>query len=464
MTTEHGLQGPRQRELLATAERVNALLRGDVLRDSIERVSRLRDRVELRYGLEQPLTDLLRPAVFPAALVDDALRRTAVVARVLRRIADNIGRQPDLAARIGFPQALRFLLDLDGATPSGRIAARADGFFGEEGRFEILEYNAMAPGGMYESDALRATFLESLLLDQLSPARVSGSCAHAAFDALVACCGRSPRIALILARRLSPQANALAVVHFFEALKSAGMSIETGVPGDLGCNDRGVTLRDEPVDMIVVQDPGVLSAILFTIGSEPERLVRHLREGTIRFLNGLAPGAILSTKSLLAVISEGSDEALLDGVPAEALAIARDSVPWTRRLVEGRVTTPTGDSEEIVEYALAHREELVVKPLGLRGGAGVLLGWTVTPDAWAEELGKRLPGGQHLLQRRVRPVELPWPRLRDGAVVVEPTASSVDIFVWRDDVATLGYSRTVVEGFANQARGAMASTIVGVTA
>ena len=453
---------PPKEGILDVARRANDALRGDVLRDAVERVQQLAARSDVSYR-GQPVTNLLRPALYPAPVVDEAIRRGSAVARVLRGIADNIGRTPDLAARVGHPEQLRFLIDLDGSTPSGRVAARLDGLLDERGEYRVLEYNALMPGGMYECDVLRASFLESRLLrESIAIARISRSCVDEVTDALFRSFGRPARLALVTSKPLPPREERVAVMYLFDALRDQGTIIEEGLPGDLLCTDDGVTMHGRPVDIILAGEEQVLPMILFRLGSDPARLTGHLRSGAVRFLNGLGPGTILGSKGLLAVISEASDEALLAGVGRDDLALARQAVPWTRRLVAERTTLPSG-SGDLIEHVLQNRQDLVLKPMYGRGGADVLLGWNTSDEVWQSEVSARLRAGRHVVQQRVASIELPWPALGSlGDVVVDDVACTTDLWVWMDEVATLGYARTLVAGLGNQARGSMATTIFGV--
>lgn len=76
-------------------------------------------------------------------------------------------------------------------------------------------------------------------------------------------------------------------------------------------------------------------------------------------------------------------------------------IPWTRILRSGR-TIYRGQSGDLRELALEHRERLVLKPTESYEGRGVLLGLEASPDEWAGELERRL-GGHHLVQEYVEP-------------------------------------------------------------
>lgn len=451
------------RAIVDCANLANEALRGAALRDAIDRVAALRDRADLSFN-GAPLTDLLRPALLPVAVLEDARARAEAVARVLRHVADAAAASPSARARMKFSSTLEFLFELDRAAPSARVAGRIDGFVDDGGTYRVLEYNALAPGGMYENDALRSTFLDSLLLKQELPVRLaSRSCLDEAHDVLWSMFGRAPRMAVITSQPVDLDADTDSnILRFFLTCRERGFPFVSGTPGELACTERGVLLRDELIDVIVVGDPAVPGPLLFTLGSNMDLFRRHLETGTVRFLNGLMGGRMLSYKALFAIISAGDDEELLGGVDAGALALAQDTIPWTRRLLPGTTTLPDGTRGPLETYVVDHREELVIKPNKGLGGHGVLLGWMVSPEAWERDVVARLPHGDDIVQRRVRPVEVAWPRLVGSDVETSVLATSLDLWVWRDEIATFGYARTLTGGLANQSRGSVATTVFGL--
>ncbi|WP_018349679.1 hypothetical protein [Longispora albida] len=77
-------------------------------------------------------------------------------------------------------------------------------------------------------------------------------------------------------------------------------------------------------------------------------------------------------------------------------------LPWTRICRPGEVSIGGGETAELLDYAVAAREDLVLKPALLHGGHGVVPGWETTPEDWASRV-KAGADGTWVLQRRVRP-------------------------------------------------------------
>jgi hypothetical protein len=77
-------------------------------------------------------------------------------------------------------------------------------------------------------------------------------------------------------------------------------------------------------------------------------------------------------------------------------------------MVRSGPVTVDGTSIDLEEYALANREELVLKPTALHGGDGVLLGWLTDDETWAAKVREAMDN-PWVLQRRIRPVPEVFP-------------------------------------------------------
>lgn len=116
---------------------------------------------------------------------------------------------------------------------------------------------------------------------------------------------------------------------------------------------------------------------------------------------------LYGSKSSLAMLSDERNRHLF--TTAERASVDA-IVPWSRPLRPGPVTLEDGRVVDLVDYALAQPEELVIKPTLRYGGLEVLPGWQagITPELWRERLTKAL-GGPYVLQRRIRPVSELFP-------------------------------------------------------
>jgi hypothetical protein len=113
-------------------------------------------------------------------------------------------------------------------------------------------------------------------------------------------------------------------------------------------------------------------------------------------------GDLFSSKVALAMLSDDRNRRLFG--PAELASIDR-ILPWTRLVRPGPVTLEDGSTAELMDYAVAHAADLVLKPAMLHGGEGIVTGWQpgLTEREWRDKLAAA-SGRPYVLQRRVRPV------------------------------------------------------------
>lgn len=169
--------------------------------------------------------------------------------------------------------------------------------------------------------------------------------------------------------------------------------------GQLEVREGRVWLAGRPVDIIV-------RTFLIRDVMTPEALrlaapvFEAARRGEVEVFTPLDTSAYAS-KAALSLLSEEDNRHLF---PDEVLASLDRILPWTRRVRRGEVTLEDGERVDLVEYALTHADDLVLKPTSLSGGKGVVLGWTddLTPEAWRAHVLGALDSS-HVLQRRVRP-------------------------------------------------------------
>jgi hypothetical protein len=168
--------------------------------------------------------------------------------------------------------------------------------------------------------------------------------------------------------------------------------------GQLRMHDGRVWLRGRPVD------------IIFRIF-----LIEHLLEPggpelMFPVLDAVARGEVAmftpmetdmyGSKAALAMLSDPANRHLF--TPAQRAAFDR-VLPWTRMMRPGPVALEDGSRVDLMEYALGHPGDLLVKPAFLHGGIGVVAGWDTTEQAWRDSLNQAM-GGPYVLQRRIRAI------------------------------------------------------------
>jgi len=123
---------------------------------------------------------------------------------------------------------------------------------------------------------------------------------------------------------------------------------------------------------------------------------------------------VFGSKAALAMLSDQANRDLF--TPAELASFDR-IVPWTRIVRPGKVTLEDGQRTDLLDYAVQHRRDLVLKPAGGCGGEGVVLGWDpgTSPALWQRQLASAVRD-TYVIQRRIKPVPELFPDDNGGLI------------------------------------------------
>jgi hypothetical protein len=203
-----------------------------------------------------------------------------------------------------------------------------------------------------------------------------------------------------------------------DLLGGYGLDMDACHLGHLSFHDDRVWLKDRPIDVIYrlwlisaflkPEGPGLIDPVL--------DLVERGRVKMFAPMNS----HIFASKGALALLSDEANRHLFS---AGELASLDRILPWTRMVRPGPVTAPDGSRCDLTGYAVANQAELVLKPVMLHAGRGVLTGWSTGPEQWREQLAAAMDG-PFVLQRRVHPVTEPFPA-DDG---MHPWVLSLSVF------------------------------------
>ncbi|WP_112242394.1 hypothetical protein [Kribbella monticola] len=200
-----------------------------------------------------------------------------------------------------------------------------------------------------------------------------------------------------------------------QLLKSAAELAKYGIDAtacsvdSLELRDDHLWLNDRRVDTIfrlfMLEDlhkPGALELL--------EPVLRAAELGHVSIFTSM-DAELYGSKGALALVSDEANRHLY----SEQELVSLDRIlPWTRMVRPGPVTVD-GERRDLMEYAEADQNRLVLKPTTLHGGQGVVLGWQTDAASWQKQLAAALDS-PYILQRRIDPTPELFPT-EDG---VEP--------------------------------------------
>jgi uncharacterized circularly permuted ATP-grasp superfamily protein len=158
-------------------------------------------------------------------------------------------------------------------------------------------------------------------------------------------------------------------------------------------------------------------------------LAQAYRDGKICMVNSFR-AKLLHKKSIFAMLT---DSTLQDRFTAEERAAIERHVPWTR-MVQKMQTTYQGAPIDLLEFARAKQERLLLKPNDEYGGKGIVIGWEVSRDEWAGALKEALDT-PFVVQERVTIAYENYPTMVDGQLQIGQRLVDSDPFLFGTDVA-----------------------------
>jgi hypothetical protein len=382
----------------------------------------------LTFG-DRPLCTVLRPRFLTPAQYGSLRSELLVLLEAFRKANDAALADPALLAQFGLEPweetMLRALPVPRTATPLSRI----DAFFttGERG-LKVTEYNAETPAGVAYSDALAELFLALPAARdfqrrwRMVPLPGRHSVLEALVEAHIGLVGRGEPVSIAIVdwNEVPTRSEFLLFQDYFRRL---GAPCVVADPGDLDYRDGRLYAAGTPVTVVYKR---VLLAELVARGGLEHPLVRAVRDGAVAMVDSFHCKP-LHKKASLAVLSDERNAGLFG---AKERAVIARLVPWTRR-VEERRTSFGRRKVDLVPFVLASRERLVLKPNDDYGGAGVVLGWTVSDGAW-EAATREALSRPYVVQERIELPSETYPttvngRLHFGSRIVDVAPYAYDM-------------------------------------
>jgi glutathionylspermidine synthase len=321
----------------------------------------------------------------------------------------------------------RFITSLPKLAPLARIC-RLDGIVDTNGRYRIVETNTEGPGGVIQ------TGLAARIWAQAENPLTRGLPLNVYKQPLVANPDCFLHELLSTHRELTGKyPSRAAVVNFRGRYKNEvewitrglnNLGVDTSIVDAASLRRKSTRLTDPagaPLDLVynkldvrdLINEPTVEEYLIATANQEAT------------CINPWVAQWILSDKAILAVLSD--DRFASNFTPAERELI-NAHVPWTRFVRESYTTDKEGQRVNLPTYAIAKREELVLKPSNATRGEGVKIGHLTERNEWEHSLHHAAGAEPYVLQEYI-----PAPRLNamhPGDGTIESMAFGLDAFVF----------------------------------
>jgi len=335
---------------------------------------------KLDYG-PRLLCNSLRPHFITEALVGYVEAVVGKLTRALHRIARTALEREELQDAVAMTPEEKELTALSSGYGDVASLSRMDAFLGPAG-VHLVEYNAECPTGVGYNQRLFRVF------DRLQPMRAfcerhSVRATDGVEDVLQTLLavyhewgGReTPLIAIVDWDHVITRGEFEIFSEYFAA---RGYPTRIVDPRELELVNGKLVAFGQPINLVYRR---LLMSEFLERRQECRAYEQAYRGGAVCFVNSFR-NKFLHKKLVFALLWDEHFQSLLD---AEEQALVRAHVPWTCRLLPGKLSRH-GRQYDTLEYATQHQAELVLKPNDDYGGKGLLLGSEVSASRWTSAL------------------------------------------------------------------------------
>ncbi|RZU52369.1 hypothetical protein EV385_4227 [Krasilnikovia cinnamomea] len=366
---------------------------------------------------------------------------------LLRSLPERVfgGSVTALAEAVGMTAQQRALTARSARTGALHPLGRAD-LYHDGTRFQLLEFNITSALGGFENADINRAMLAYPPLREFAGRHGLGfrDTLGGMVQTMLAECaavlpsGRAPVVAVVDTvdnfAIVGPRLRVLAG-------KLAGYGVE-GIACHLGeftyPNGRPA-VAGRPVDIVLRYF--LPEDLTDAVADQLEPLLTAVERGRVGLVSRL-DAELYGNKGTLAMLSDDRHRGEFDA--GEQACLDR-LLPWTR-YVRPHATDPGGTRVDLLSYAVARQDELVLKPTLLHGGSGVVAGWRASPAEWERQVAAAVDG-PYVVQQRVRPIAEPFP---DGAGGVRDLFLNWGLYLSEPGVhAEDGYAGGFVRGSAD---------------
>lgn len=373
-----------------------------------------------RYG-DRTDCNVLRPHFIDQEQYAEILSATELICRALDVAAERLARDSALRRKLGIPEYVDALLELDQEHGEPSLMGRFDGIVDRGGVFRVFEYNSVPS---FDNAGLAAeAFGEMPIMRdfrELYHFRAE-SLFDLAADTLIAEHARSgregkPTIGVPFTAEEGPGE----IPAWLARVEARGCKVVVAPYEAFRFEGGRLVASAAPIDMVLPRQSDLLSRI-----GSASPIFDAIRARAVRLVFGLSRGFLASYKNTFQLLSDPEYASLFEAEVARALT---RHVPWTRVLRNGP-TTHRGLRVDLLPFLVQNREHMVLKPSGGRLGTDIVLGWRCTDAVWKQAL-KRALGRSYVAQERVVAVSEPYAKRAGDALALQSASATFEPFVW----------------------------------
>ncbi len=390
-------------------------------------------RLALDDGLEKArlifggrrLSPYLRPHFVTEADWIRARGICEIIWSALQKVKDAAVADEAMLDELGITEIEKDLVAIDPKYKTVSPTARLDSFL-TENAYSFVELNGESPAGIAYADSASKIFLElpvmKKFLERYDVLRFEGSSKMLnvlllAYEEFLGYKPeKNPVIAIVDLKDLPTQMEFELFRDFFE---SEGCTSIICSPDELEFDGESLWCKGVKIDVVYKR---LLVNEYLPIMDQYPALLDAYRAGAICMVNSFQ-SKIIHKKAVFAILTNEKYAHLFN---EEELAAIKAHVPWTRKFRQ-ETTFHKGAEIDLVEWTLANKSKLVLKPNDDYGGHGIYIGWVLSYQEWEEAMKVALVDEDYLVQERVETSKESFPMLFDDQAGFEFLDQLVDL-------------------------------------
>src|SRR5882724_824306 len=408
------------------------------------------ERARLMFGGRR-LSPYLRPHFVTEADFARICQICEIVWSAIQKVKDAAIEDLSLINDLGLTQIERELIAIDPGYKAVSPTSRLDSFL-TDSAYSFVELNGESPAGIAYADAayeifsglpvmkafadhynLRPLYGRRLMLDVL-------------LQSYTEFLGRKPdhppTIAIVDLEGMPTQKEFELFQEFFER---EGYPAVICAPQQLTYDHGRLSFGGFEIDIVYKR---LLVNEYLPIMTQYPALLNAYRDHSVCMVNSFR-SKLIHKKALFAVLTDERRAGLFSRAEINAI---KAHVPWTR-LVRDEQTDYFGRNVKLLDFVVANREKLVLKPNDDYGGHGITIGWNTNETLWQEAVDGALQNGDYLVQERVPTAREIFPALtEDGRVEFSEQLVDLDPLLFNGKVGS-AFTRLSATELANVTSG-----------
>ncbi len=361
----------------------------------------------------RPVCPFLRPNFLSRRQFVTLTKAAETICSAVDRMERLALANPTVLAKLHLLPAEKMLASIDPGYSTLAVASLLDAQLNGQS-LAFLSYSAGAPPGVIYGPPLADLFFESPAVKQfrrqyrLTKIAATKPLAASLLTAYKQFGGKQkPRVGVLDFRPAFQTADPGEPALVAEQLASNGVNAAVVYPDQLDYRSNVLRQGDFAIDLLL-HSVRVHEFLLRFDLSHP--LVRAYRDHAVCLVNSFR-SEVGHKRAVFALLG---DETLTEGFPAAERKAIQQYIPWTRVVAPGH-TTYRGKEVDLLEFILANREKLVLKPNDDSGEEHAVHG-CLTDDAGWERALRQASRTPHVVQERVDLVRAAFPVHRYGSV------------------------------------------------